>query len=277
MYHPELYPELASKNQEFEKLHIPSEAYYKKSKKFLAQNNSENIENINNNNINNNTINEVIIEDVIKSGQEKKVAEKSANYLKAFRKAIKEKGNFKPELASNFHLIDSIKEEINQTGEIYLGVNNFQNRSEIIDNYMHIFEAQKKFSFFEFNENTKKLEDEKFNITSHYSPSVEVEKNRANYLNNSAPLLEDLIEELKSQNRINSTTDLSGIPSTENAYGKPVKNPEENLQKIKEYFDKVEMQKAKKFVNKAKKNSGPNADKKSKKNNNNEKKMKNKN
>ena len=43
-----------------------------------------------------------------------------------------------------------------------------------------------------------------------------MEKNRINYTNKSTPLLEDLIEELKSENRISSVHDLSGIPSKEN-------------------------------------------------------------
>jgi hypothetical protein len=117
---------------------------------------------------------------------------------------------------------------------------------------MNIFQGQKNFSFYEFNQHTKKLEDEKLNISTNYSPSVDVEKNRENYLSTSAPLLEDLLEELKSENRICSTVDLSGIPSTENSFGKNVKDPQENLVKIKEYFDKMENLKAVKFMKKSK-------------------------
>jgi len=249
MYHPELYPELAQKNKGFEKLNIPSEKRLKENKKYKNDYTEENIDNNNDNHENENeNIKNIIIEDVIKEGQENKLTEKSSVFLEAYRKAINEKGKFKPEMASNFYLIDSIREEINKTGEIYFGVNNFKNRADLIDNYMNIFEAQKKSNFYEFNQYTKKLEDEKFNISTKYSPSINVEKNRINYSNTSAPLLEELIEELKSENRIDNTLDMSGIPSTENAYGKIVKDPQENLKKIEMYFDKMETMKARNYV-----------------------------
>jgi hypothetical protein len=260
MYHPELYPELALKNKLFERLRIPSEELFlNKEKNNINKYSKEENLNINSNsnkNFDNNiNLRNLIIEDVIKKGQEKKLTEKSPSlhFIKAYKKAVKEKQNYKPELASNFHIIESIKEEINKTGEIYLGVNNFKNRKDVIDNYMNIFEAQKKSSFYEFNEFTKTLEHEKFNIKSKYSPSINVEKNREKYFSASAPLLEDLVDELKSENRIDSILDMSGIPSTENSLGKIVKDPQENLKKIKQYFDKMEILKAKNHIKKSKK------------------------
>lgn len=254
MYHPELYPELAKKNGYIPPLPLPAR-YAKKS--FPNQNQSQAV---NNNpganesqNLNENTepeLKTVETEDVISANKKSAEApkEKFPSLLKFIRRAARQKANFREELATNYFEISSIRKEINQTGEVYFGINNYKNRSEVIDNYMNIFEADKNYEKFEFNAHTKNIESEKFDLNTNNAPSYLVEKNRANYLSAEAPALEDLLEELKAENRISSVVDLSGIPSTENSYGKVVRSPKENLNKIKEYFDKMEKKNVQKTV-----------------------------
>lgn len=256
MYHPELYPELAKKNGFIAPL--PLSARWEN--RSLPINPSQQITNQNQNinknqNSNNNTEKEpelqtVETEDVIvlnkKSLEVPK--EKFPSLSKFIRRAAKQKSNYKDELATNYFEISSIRKEINQTGEVYFGINNYKNRSEVIDNYMNIMEADKNDQKFEFNAHSKNIESEKYDLYAQYAPSAFVEKNRTNYLSSEAPALEDLLEELKAENRVSSVLDLSGIPSTENAYGKVVRSSKDNLNKIKEYFDKMEKKNVQKSV-----------------------------
>jgi len=254
MYHPELYPELANKNGYIPTL--PLQASWRRkslSNKYQpeANNNSQTAcESQNTEESTESELKIVEVEDVI-SGN-KKIAETSKEkfpkLLKFIRSAAGKKSNYKEELATNYFEISSIRKEINQTGEVYFGLNNYKNRSEVIDNYMSIMESEKKNEKFEFNAHTKNIESEKFDSYLNYAPSFVVEKNRSNYLSTEAPALEDLLDELKAENRVSSVIDLSGIPSTENAYGKTVRSPKDNLIKIKEYFEKIEKKNAQKTV-----------------------------
>lgn len=254
MYHPELYPELAKKNGSVHSIPLPNKKYAR-----ALPSNSINLLNSNNNQtIKNNSNNESIepelltveTEDVISANKNQSELSKETfpSLSKFIRRAARQKSNFKEEHATNFFEINSIKSEINQTGEVYFGINNYKNRSEVIDNYMNIMEASKNDQIFEFNAHTKNIESEKFDFYTEYAPSFFVEKNRANYLSAEAPALEELLEDLKSENRISSVHDLSGIPSTENAYGKVVRSSKDNLNKIKEYFEKIEKKNAQKTV-----------------------------
>lgn len=253
MYHPELYPELARKNAIVSPLTIPNEKRYKKRILGNKDNNSSNVA-IGETSQQPDTEGEIKLvetENVNSANKDLAEARKASGVMtmtKAIRIAAKQRAAYKDEVASNYFEINSIRHEINHIGEIYLGVNNYKNRSDVLDSYMAAMEADKNDQKFEFNANTKSIQDEKFDITYRYSPSHYVEKNRLNYMTTDAPSLEDLIEDLKSENRISNVYDLSGIPSTENAYGKAVRNPKENLEKIKAYFQKLEKKNAEKSV-----------------------------
>lgn len=270
MYHPELYPELAKKNGYITPLPLPARwqpKFLSASESHINQNQNKSSSNTNNNTEAEPELQTVETEDVISLNRKSTEApkEKFPTLLKFIRRAARQKSTYKDELATNYFEISSIRKEINQTGEMYFGINNYKNRSEIIDNYMNIFEADKNEQKFEFNAHTKNIESEKFDFYAQYAPSVLVEKNRSNYLSTEAPALEDLLEELKAENRISSALDLSGIPSTENAYGKVVRSPKENLNKIKEYFEKIEKKNAlksvKEFKDKGKEKSKAEGDK----------------
>lgn len=252
MYHPELYPELAKKNGNIGALVIKG----RNMQRFSS--NKENITSSHiNNDIHNNTnynkeseFKIVEAEEVISrnNSNEQKNNEKFPKLFKFIKNAARNKSFFKDELATNFFEINSIRKEINHTGEIYFGVNNYKNRADVIDNFMNIMEDDKNDQKFEFNAHTKNIESEKFDLFAKYTPSYLVEKNRINYNSTEAPLLEDLLEDLKAENRISNVHDLSGIPSTENAYGKAVRNPKENIKKIKEYFKKLEKKNSHKVI-----------------------------
>jgi len=270
MYHPELYPELARKNGYIPSLSLPPR-FQKSTPSALPTENPT----PNNNNTNKQSsqkhenlepeLQTVETEDVISANKKSSEAsnEKFPSLSKFIRRAARQKSNFKEELATNYFEINSIRKEINETGVIYFGINNYKNRSEVIDNYMNIMEASKNEQKFEFNAHTKCIENEKFDLKAQYAPSFFVEKNRASYLSADAPALEDLLEELKAENRVSSVTDLSGIPSTENAYGKVVRSSKDNLSKIKEYFEKIERKNVQKslkmFKEKAKGGKAKNA------------------
>lgn len=255
MYHPELYPELAKKNGYIAPLTLPA-GWQRKSlpnENKPEANSSHETPNQSSTTEENTEpeLQTVEVEDVISANKKKAgevSTEKFPNLSRFIRRAAKKKSNFKEELATNYFEISSIRKEINHTGEVYFGINNLKNRSEVIDNYMNIMEADKNEQKFEFNAHTKNLESEKLDLYASYAPSFFVEKNRANYLSSEAPALEDLLEELKAENRISSVIDLSGVPSTENAYGKVVRSPKDNLNKIKEYFEKLEKKNVQKSV-----------------------------
>ena len=113
---------------------------------------------------------------------------------------------------------------------------------------MNVFEADKNGNKFEHNSYTKTIQDERRDLFMNYTPSYFTDRNRASYTNAEAPLLEDLLEDLKNDNRLSSVHDLSGIPTTENAYGKVVRNQKDNLKKIKEYYDKYEKKNTQKII-----------------------------
>ncbi len=240
MYHPELYPELAKKNGYIAPIPLPGKNFNHSQNKNI---NNENC--LNNNRHSEEEIKVIITEDVILANKKdlNNTNEKFPSLLKFIRRAARQKSTYKDELATNYFEINSIRKEINNTGEIYFGINNYSNRSEIIDNYMNIMEADKNDQKFEFNSHTKNIESEKLDLYSKYTPSYLIEKNRLNYLNTEAPALEDLLDELKADNRISNVHDLSGIPSTENSYGKVVRDPKVNLTKIKEYFQFLKIRK----------------------------------
>ncbi len=282
MYHPELYPELAAKNGLISPLTLPASKREKKSISTSAlapqspQSPPTPINQNQNEPLKDNAAAEpelqtVEAEDVISLNRKSAEAPsgKFASLSKFIRRAAQQKSNYKEELATKYFEISSIRKEINQTGEVYFGINNYKNRAEVIDNYMSIMEADINDEKFEFNAHTKSLEREKFGFYAQYAPSAFVEKNRSNYLSSEAPALEDLLEELKAENRISSSAvDLSGIPATENAYGKVVRSTQDNLAKIKQYFEKLEKQslnktvkdfKAKSSSSKGSKGNGSNA------------------